>query len=393
MRFEFFSSTRILFGRGQFARLGELAGQFGRSVLLIGNGGDADEPGSLAHRAGELLAAAGLKWTFLRQRGEPQVSDVERGVELARRSGTDVVVALGGGSAIDAAKAVAGVLASGGCPLDYMEVVGEGRKLARPAVPWIAAPSTAGTGAEVTRNAVIACPEKRFKASIRSEYLAARVALVDPELGVGVSAGVTARCGMDALCQLIESYTSNAAGAITDALAIKGIWLAGRSLPRAYSCGTDLEARSDMALAALLSGIALANAGLGAVHALAAPLGANFPVPHGVVCAALLPHVMSANVQALQKESPQYPVLPRYAEIGRALTGREQPSDLAAIGAGIQFVEDLAARLSIPPLRQFGLTERDIPEMAALARRTSSMRYNPVSLSDDALAEALGKAI
>jgi alcohol dehydrogenase class IV len=148
-----------------------------------------------------------------------------------------------------------------------------------------------------------------------------------------------------------------------------------------------------MSLAALLSGIALANAGLGAVHAFAGPIGANFPVPHGVVCAALLPHVMSVNVEALQRESPRHPALGRYADIGRALAGRLPPSDLVAIGAGIQFIEDLVTRLNIPPLRQFGLARRDIPEMAALARRTSSMKYNPVSLSVDALTESLGRAI
>jgi alcohol dehydrogenase class IV len=391
-RFDFLCSTRVIFGRGRFAELGALAGSLGRCALVIGNGPDAAQADGPAHRAGEMLTAAGLKWAFLRQTGEPRAADVERGVELGRRMGCDVVVGLGGGSAIDAAKAVAGVLANGGSPLDYMEIVGEGLKFARPAIPWIAVPTTAGTGAEVTRNAVIACPEKHFKASLRSEHLAARVALVDPELGAGVSEEVTARCGMDALCQLVESYTSKAAGPVTDALAIKGIGLAGGSLWRAYSHPGDLDARSDMALAALLSGMALANAGLGAVHGFAAPLGANFPIPHGVVCAALLPHVMSANVQALRRESPEHPWLWRYARIGEAITG-QHALGLGAVEAGIRSVGDLVARLNIPSLGRFGLAQRDIPGMVVLAKQSGSMKYNPVTLSDELLGEVLRKAL
>jgi alcohol dehydrogenase class IV len=339
-----------------------------------------------------MLTTAGLKWSFLRQRNEPDVADVEGGLEQARRDGCDMVVGIGGGSAIDAAKAVAGVLSNGGTVMDYLEIVGKGRKLAKPAAPWMAIPATAGTGAEVTRNAVIACREKRFKASLRGEHLQARVALVDAELGVTVAPDVTARCGMDALCQLIESYTSDAAGPMTDALALEGIARVGRSLRRACSRGEDLDAREDLALAAMFSGIALANAGLGAVHGFAAPLGANFPVPHGVACAALLAGVMKANVLALRRESPSHPWLRRYARIGRALTWR-QSGDPVAVEEGICFVEELVGALGIPPLRRFGLTEQCIPDMVALAKQTSSMKHNPVSLDDDALAGILHRAI
>ena len=320
MIFDFFSVPRIIFGVGQFSRLGELAGPLGRRALLIFNGSQA-----LADRAIALLTAAGLSVQVIRQRGEPTVDDIDRAIALARSEQCDMTIGLGGGSAIDAAKAVAGLLTNGGAALDYMEVVGKGQKITRPAAPWMAIPTTAGAGAEVTRNAVIGAPAKHFKASIRGEQLLARIALVDPELAVDVPATVTASSGMDALCQCIESYTSTGAQPMTDALAMQGVKAAARSLERAVKNGHDIAARSDMALAALLSGIALTNAGLGAVHGFAAPLGANFPAPHGTICAALLPHVIAANVEALRAESSDHPALLRYADVGRGAGGRHGP--------------------------------------------------------------------
>ena len=390
--FEFNSVTRILFGRGSCERIGELAGELGRTAMVIANGGEPGD-GGVVDRIGRRLSSSGVRMVFLRQRGEPQVTDVDRGVRRARRESCDLLIGLGGGSAIDAAKAVAGVLANGGSALDYMEVIGEGRKITRRALPWIAVPATAGTGAEVTRNAVIACREKQFKASIRGWQLLASVALVDPELGAGVCPEVTARSGMDAMSQLIESATSNKAQPITDALAIKGISLAARALPRVFHDGNDSEARENMAMAALLSGITLTNAGLGAVHGFAAPLGASFPVPHGAVCAVLLPYVMAANVAALQAESPDHSALKRYAEIGRALVVEAGMGDRAAIEAGVGRVRELVRELSIPPLSEFGVGAVDVPRLVSLARKSSSMRYNPVVLSDEALTEILAKTL
>ena len=389
--FEFFNIPRILFGRGQAARIGETAAKLGRSCLVVYNGGERGGGGAV-DRVCESLDAAGPSTHLFRQRGEPTIADVERGVAAGREFDCDVLVGVGGGSAIDAAKAMAGILGNGGSPLDYMEVIGRGQPLTRPALPWVAVPTTAGTGAEVTRNAVIGDPARHFKASLRSELLLPRVAVVDPELGVNVPPDVTAASGMDALCQLIESYTSLGAQPMTDALAMQGIALAARSLRKAYEDGTHLAAREDMALAALLSGITLTNAGLGAVHGFAAPLGANFPVPHGVVCAALLPHVMSANIAALRAESVKHPVLARYAEVGRALC-QGGDRDERAIEAGVGAAAALVKELSIPPLRKFGVTPGRASEMVALARKSSSMRYNPVVLSDDALAGALTAAI
>jgi alcohol dehydrogenase class IV len=383
-RFDFFNTPRILFGRGRIGEVGTLAKSFSARALLVYNGDDPGAGGPL-DRASDVLLAAPVEIHLFRQRGEPQVKDVENAVAAARDAGCDVVSGLGGGSAIDCAKAVAGVHANGGSPLDYMEVIGQGKPITKPAAPWIAVPTTAGTGAEVTRNAVIGEPSKKFKASLRSELLLPRVALIDPDLGVGVPPDVTAASGMDALCQLIESYTSTGAQPMTDGLALQGL-AAATSLADAYRNGADVDAREDMCLAALLSGICLTNAGLGAVHGFAAPLGANFPVPHGVVCAALLPHVVAANIQVLRARSPNHRVLERYDIIHNALRtfgGADLVSSLAGL------VEDLR----IPRLGQFGVTERHVPEMVALTRKASSMRFNPVVLPDDVLADVLRRAL
>lgn len=380
--FEFASVGRIVFGRGAVARLGEIASPLGRRALIVANGSEA-----LIVRVREMLAQAGVHASAVRQKGEPTVEDIDRAVDVARREACDMVVGLGGGSAIDAAKAVAGMLTNGGSLLDYLEVVGKGQKISKLAAPWIAIPCTAGTGAEVTKNAVIGYPPKRMKASIRSELLLARVAVVDPELGVGVPPEVTARTGMDALCQLIEGYTSSGANAMTDALAVEGIRRAGRSLKRAYVQGDDVEAREDMAMAALLSGMVLANAGLGAAHGLAAPLGASFPVPHGTACAVLLPPVMATNAAALRKADGRHPVLDRYAAVGEMLTGRR------SVEEGIAFVRGLVGEMGIPGLRRFGIAEQGFGGVVALAQKSSSMRFNPVRLTDDALHEVLGAAM
>jgi alcohol dehydrogenase class IV len=389
--FDFFSVSRISFGRGAFEGIGDLAGSFGQTAMVIANAGQPGDCG-LVDRLAELLGGSDVQMHSYRQRGEPSVEHVEQALEVARRESCDVVIGLGGGSAIDAAKAVAGLLTNGGSPLDYMEVIGKGQKLTQPSAPWIAVPTTAGTGAEVTRNAVIGCPEKRFKASLRSEHLLPRIALVDPELGVNVRAEITARSGMDALCQLIESYTSNKAQPITDALAMKGIALAAPALPRAFADGSDLDAREHMAMAALLSGITLANVGLGAVHGFAAPACANYPIPHGSLCAVLLPHVVSANAAALKAEAAEHPCLRKYEAVGRALTGDDDLRGQSAIDAGVSFLADLVVRLEIPGLREFGFQPDGFRDLVDLARKSSSMRYNPIALSDEVLLDILQKA-
>ncbi len=380
MTFEFFSVPRIVFGRGQAERVGELARSLGTKPLVVYNG-EIEPIGEIVHRAG-------LDTVIVRQRGEPKVQDIDAALELARRERCDCVVGIGGGSAIDAAKAVAGLLSNGGVASDYMEVVGKGLKITKPAAPWIAVPTTAGTGAEVTRNAVVGWPEKKFKASIRSEHLMARAAVIDPELQVEVPADVTARSGMDALCQCIEAYVSKGATPMTDAIAIKGVALAARSLRRAYDNGRDLDAREGMALAALLGGIALTNAGLGAVHGFAAPLGANFPVPHGTVCGVLLPQVIRANLQ-----SGDGGVRRKYADVGRAMADDRMRSEDEAAQHCVDFTASLVAALKLPSLGTFGIRRDDVGEMVSLAKKASSMKFNPVSLSDEALAAVLMRGI
>ena len=389
-KFDFFSATRIAFGRGRVREVGSIAKSFGSRALVVYNGGQPGDNGPV-DRVEASLREAGVTTAWFRQKGEPRVQDVENGVAAAREAGCDVLVGLGGGSAIDCAKAVAGVVANGGSPLDYMEVIGRGQPLTRPATPWVAVPTTAGTGAEVTRNAVIGEPSRKFKASLRSELLLPKVALVDPELGVGVPPDVTAASGMDALCQLIESYTSTGAGPMTNALALSGLEMAVRSLSAAYHDGLDLEAREGMALAALLSGIALTNAGLGAVHGFAAPLGANFPAPHGVICAALLPNVIASNVKALKRMSPHHPVIARYTRISTIIRGGA--SSETAIDHALEVVSHWVRTMKIPSLSTFGVRESDVPAMVQLAKKSSSMRFNPVTLSDDELADVLRRAM
>lgn len=383
--FELYNVNRVVFGRGAVRRVGELAAGLGRQFLVIHNGPGVDE------KLSGLLAASKIEAIFRRQHGEPVVSDVDDAVRQARAGGCDGVIGCGGGSAIDAAKAVAALLANGGSASDYLEVVGRGQKLTRPSVPWMAIPTTAGTGAEATRNAVIGLPEKQFKASIRGERTLATIVVVDAELGLCTPAAVTASSGMDAVCQLVESYTSTGANPVTDALALQGWQVAVRCLPRAYANGGDIEAREGMALAALLSGMTLSSAGLGAVHGLAAPLGANFPIPHGTVCAALLPPILFANVATLRQSAS--PVLARYATLGRQFPGSSPAADDQAINALLAFTADLKRRLHIPPLKTFGLKGEHIPGMIALARKASSMKFNPVVLSDEALAKAMEAAI
>lgn len=386
--FDFFSVPRICFGAGKLAVLGDLLPPLGPRVLIVYNGGD-----SVLAKLRDRTAGAGVATTVHRQKGEPTVADIDAGLDVARADGCTGVIGVGGGSAIDAAKAIAGLVTNGGSALDYMEVIGAGKKITQPTAPWIAIPTTAGTGAEVTRNAVVGEPSKQFKASIRSDLLLPRVALVDPELGVGVAAEVTAASGMDALCQCIEAFLSSGANPLTDALALKGVELAAKALPRAVETGTDIAARSDMALAALIGGVCLTNAGLGAVHGFAAPIGASFPVPHGVICAALLPQSLRANAAAAARSPDHEATWDKLVLLGRLLSSKPSLPAGDAPWALVETVAALVRQLRIPRLSQYGLSEASVEPMVALARKASSMKFNPVVLSDDALRDVLKSAL
>ena len=383
-RFEFATAPRIVFGAGALRDVAAIAKDFGHRALIL-TGRSAGRAATL----NRLLAEQGIARLNLAIAGEPKLEDVEQGVRLARSEGCNLVIGFGGGSAIDAAKAVAALTTSGGDLLDYLEVIGRAKSLISPPLPVIAVPTTAGTGAEVTRNAVLTSPEHRVKVSLRSPLMLPRVALVDPELTHDLPAGLTASTGLDALTQLIEPYVSSKANPLTDSICVEGIRRAARSLRRVFDNGADKSAREDMALASLFGGLALANAGLGAVHGFASPIGGMFPAPHGAVCAALLPHVMEANLIALRERAPRGEALRRYNEVARLLVG----SDRVGAAEGVTWVEDLCAHLKILPLRRFGISAGDAPAIVAAALKASSMKTNPIELTVEELRETLERAL
>jgi alcohol dehydrogenase class IV len=384
MPFEFATAGRILFGDGVARQIAPAAAQMGRRALLV-TGVSAGRAASLA---ADLEASALVVIPF-HAPGEPTVELIRQGAEFARAERCDVVISMGGGSAIDAGKALAAMLANPGEPLDYLEVIGRGHPLVHPSAPFIAIPTTAGTGSEVTRNAVLASPERHVKASLRSSHMLPRLAAVDPELTLDLPPAITASTGLDALTQLIEPYVSSRANSMTDVFCLEGIRRAAVALPRVWDNGHDREARAGMAWASLLGGLALANAGLGAVHGFAAPIGGRFPAPHGAACAAVLPHAMAINVEALRRRAPESPALDRYSEIGCLVTGRPG----AAADDGVSWVAALCRRLEIPGLRAYGFTEADIPGLVEDAARASSMKANPIVLTGEELREILERSI
>ncbi len=384
MRFEFATATRILFGAGAVSEVAPAAKAMGRRALVVA-GKDVGRAAPLAER----LTREGTDTVTFSVPGEPTLEVVRRGVARAREAGCDLVIGIGGGSVLDAGKAIAALLTNGGDPLEYLEIIGSGRALTRPSAPYIAVPTTAGTGAEVTRNAVLASPEDKVKASLRSPFLYPRLAVVDPELARALPPAVTASTGLDALTQLLEPFVSASANPLTDAFCREGLGRAARSLRRACEDGGNPAAREDMALASLLGGLALANAKLGAVHGCAAVLGGRFPAPHGAVCARLLSFVMAANVGALATRAGHAPALSRYEEASRLLTGRPD----ATIAEGIRWIHALCADLGIPGLGCYGMAAADIPAIVAEAQRASSTKGNPIALTDQELADVLRQAL
>lgn len=359
-RFEFATAQRIVFGRGVVSELEGLCASFGSRVLLV--------TGSDPNRFPLLPLAKRFAVS-----GEPTVVDVERGVALAK--GVDAVVAIGGGSVIDAGKAIAAMATQPGDLMRYIEVIGEGKALEAAPLPFIAVPTTAGTGAEATRNAVIASETHRVKASLRHVSMLPRVALIDPALARGVPPAVTAASGMDALTQCLEAFVCSRAQPMTDALCVDGIQRSVRSLEKAFRYGNDLDAREDMALCALYSGMALANAGLGAVHGFAAPIGGMFHAPHGAVCAALLAPVWAANAKRVMHRE-------KFDHVDAMLGG-----DAAT------WLRDMTSRLGIPKLSAWGISEGDLDEIARKAAAASSMKANPAPLSHTELVEILREAL
>jgi alcohol dehydrogenase class IV len=380
--FEFSTATEVVFGRGRIVELGKRARRVGKRALLV-TGAHPER----VHAALERSRAAELVVASIAIHAEPTTDDVRNGVRMAREAATDVVIAIGGGSALDAAKAVAALATNPGEPLDYLEVVGNGAPLTRASLSCLLAPTTAGTGTEVTKNAVLAVDSERVKVSLRSLLMLPRVALVDSELTHGVPPSVTAATGLDALTQVMEPYVSNARGPLTDALALEGMRRSARSLRRAFQDGSDADARDDLALTSLFGGLCLANAKLGAVHGLAGPLGGTLRAPHGALCARLLPEVMIANVNQARAER-NVEIVERYAEIARVLTGKRD----AAPETGIDWVRELVEALGIPRLRSYGFVPAMLDEIVTRARVSSSMQGNPVELARDGVAAIVERA-
>jgi len=363
--FTFATAGRIVFGAGTVAQLASIVAELGEQPFVC--------TGSDPRRHGAVLDSLPGATAFAIPH-EPTMATVRDAAAAARDHGAQVVVGLGGGAALDAAKVVAALVANGGDPLDYAEVIGAGKPLARRSLPVVAVPTTSGTGSEVTANGVVTSTEHHVKVSLRSPSMLPAVALVDPELTLAVPPSVTAHSGLDALVQCIEPFVSPFATPLVDGFCREGIARAARGLRRVYADGSDLAARTDMSLCSLLSGLALANGKLGAAHGLAGPLGGLLGAPHGAITAAVMAAVSRANIAELRTQGGSDPALERYAEVGELLTGVRDPE------AFLEWFAETAAALGIGGLAGLGMTEAEVPGIALAASQASSTRGNPVRL-------------
>jgi alcohol dehydrogenase class IV len=383
MNFEFATADRIIFGPGTAGKLASIAAGLGSRAFIITDC-HIERSASLL----DQIRDQGVEVTNFCVAGEPTTDLVLNSVQKAREAAGDVVIGIGGGSILDTGKAVAALLTNGGEPLDYLEVIGKGMPITKPSAPYIAVPTTAGTGAEVTRNAVLASKEHGVKVSLRSPFMLPDIAIVDPDLTHSMPPDVTASTGLDALTQVMEPYVSNQSNPLTDAFCRQGLVLAGRSLQRVYEDGSDAVAREEMSLTSLLGGLSLANAKLGAVHGFAGVIGGMYPAPHGVICARLLPFVMETNVQALQSRSPGSEYLNRYLDVAQILTNDRS----AKVADGVEWVQNLCRQLGVPGLAVFGVKKEDFPEIVSKSQKASSMKGNPIQLTDDELMAILEQA-
>ncbi|MDS4011735.1 MAG: iron-containing alcohol dehydrogenase [Defluviicoccus sp.] len=374
---------RILFGAGSIAKVPAEALAFGNRALIV--------TGERSFRAGphwqpllEGLAQAGIAWQDLAIAGEPSPETIDAAVDRFRGERIAVVIGIGGGSTLDAAKAIAGLLPHRHSVLEHLEGIGPERPYPGPSLPLIAVPTTAGTGSEATKNAVLSrIGRDGFKKSFRDEALIARAAIVDPDLLASCPQDIIAANGMDAFTQLLESYTSTKANVLTDALAWSGLQAFTESFFSAWA-GDDRAAagRSGLAYAALISGICLAQTGLGAVHGLASPLGAYFPIPHGVCCGTLVAAATDVNIRALQDRQPDSAALAKYAAVGELIAGASGLGQSGGVQALIETLQAWTDRLALPRLAAFGVAREDVERLVA-GSRGSSMRTNPLVLTDE----------
>ncbi len=376
--FHFAATPHIHFGVGMRNKLVSIIQTYGNKVLLITGGKSFDD----SELCQNLLSELEENFEVRREKesGEPSPQMVDAWVQTYQDFAPDVVLAIGGGSAVDAAKAVAGLLPSGDSVMDYLEGVGKGRIFQQPTTPLIAVPTTAGTGGETSKNAVLSViGEDGFKKSFRHEDLVAKHIVLDPELTLTCSQAVTAACGMDAFTQLLESYVSTKASAMTDALAWSALEKIVTALPAAYEDGSDMQARAGMLYASSISGLTLANAGLGSVHGLASPLGAFFPIPHGVVCGSLLFAATKGNIQAMQKRDASNPALFKYAKVGRLFAPEMRMDDADALKMLLGILEIWQQHLNMPKLSEYGVAESDLDNIIQNISG-GSMATNPIVL-------------
>ena len=383
MRFEFATATRIIFGPGTLKDIDFPAAEMGHHGFVI-TGRNPERAAPLVKQ----LKKQGLEFSQFSIPAEPTTDLALAAVEEARRDGCDFVIGIGGGSVLDTGKVVAALLTNSGELMQYLEVIGGSQPLKRQSAPYIAIPTTSGTGSEVTRNAVLDSPPHRIKVSMRSPFMLPRLALIDPELTYAMPPAITAATGLDAFTQLLEAFVSRQANPLTDCICRQGLERAARALRKAYLNGKDAPAREDMCLASLFGGLALANAKLGAVHGFAGALGGMYNAPHGALCAALLPHVMEANISVLNSRASDSPALDRYDEVARIVTG--DPGALA--DRGFIWVQDLCRQLHVPTLAAYGLEKADFPAMVAKSQNASSMKGNPIALTKQELLDILDQA-
>lgn len=384
MSFEFATANKIIFGAGTALQTGKLASGFGHKALVV-----FGKSFLKSHPIMQDLKAHGIQCECFRITKEPTVPMVMAGINMARSAACDVIIAIGGGSVIDSGKVIAALLTNQGDLYDYLETIGKGQAIINAPAPFLALPTTAGTGTEVTCNSVLISPEHEVKVSMRSHLMLPKIAIIDPELTYSMPPSITANTGMDAITQLIEAFVSRDSNPLTDGICREGLMRAAGSMEKVFLDGSNIKAREDMCIASLFGGIALANAKLGAVHGIAGPLGGMYPSSHGGVCGRLLPFVMATNIAALKNRFPASDALTRYKEIARMVTGNLKASALE----GVIWVQNLCDSMGVPPLSRYGVLEKDIDRIVERSQKASSMRGNPVQLKKEELQDILQQAL
>ncbi|MBD3374030.1 iron-containing alcohol dehydrogenase [candidate division KSB1 bacterium] len=380
--FQFATAQKIIFGRKRRLTIPHVTADWGSNVFIL-----TVEHTDRLRWLFDLCKDNNLTYDVFSVTEEPTVEMVEKAMAKASRMQPDWICAVGGGSVMDTGKALATMLVQEGDLTDYLEVIGKGKPLKPDTLPLLAVPTTAGTGSEVTKNAVLKSQEYNVKVSMRSDVMLPKVALVDPELTTTLPPEVTATTGLDAITQLLEAYVSRFANPLTDAICLEGLRYGIPAIKIAYENGQDIEAREKLSVAALFSGLALANAKLGAVHGFAGPLGGMVPAPHGAICARLLPLVVDANYRALVDRGNDKQ-LKRFEAVARIINPHGEPN----ISLAVEKLHDLVAELNIPGLESYGFTRDRIDELVDKASQSSSMKGNPIELERQELESILDRA-